>query len=97
MLSVFLRTHAACSLGREGALSALTPSEGDRFAACKCLDLIGARLACGVARKPLFAGLEELVGPTVVEVLSDTFLAAELRDAVFAAQAIEHNADLLLG
>ena len=27
----------------------------------------------------------------MVEVLSDTFLTAELRDAVFSAQAIEHN------
>jgi hypothetical protein len=42
------------------------------------LDLIGGRLAGGVAGEPLFAGLPELLAPSVVEVLGDPFLAAEL-------------------
>ena len=36
------------------------------------------------------------LGPTVIEVLGDALLAAEFGNAVFAAQAIEDNADLLL-
>ena len=44
----------------------------------QCLDLVGRRLAGGVAGQPLLAGLEELLGPAVVEILGDTFLAAQL-------------------
>jgi len=36
-------------------------------------------------------------GPSVVEVLRDAFLAAELLDAVLAAQAFKNDADFLLG
>jgi hypothetical protein len=61
------------------------------------LDLVGRRLSRGVASKPLLAGFEKLLGPTVVEVLSDSLFPAELGDAVFTAQSIEHDADLLLG
>jgi hypothetical protein len=61
------------------------------------LDLIGRRLSRGVTGKPLLAGFEELLGPTVVEVLGDALFPAELGDAVLAAQAIEDDADLLLG
>jgi hypothetical protein len=61
------------------------------------LDLVGRRLANGVAGQPLLAGLEELLGPSVVEVLGDPFLAAQLGDAVLAAQAFQDDADLLLG
>src|SRR5579863_3489836 len=61
------------------------------------LDLIGGRLTGGITREPLLAGLEELLGPPVVEVLRYAFLAAELGDAVLAAQAFEHDADLLFG
>src|SRR5579863_10363187 len=61
------------------------------------LDLIGGRLTGGITREPLLAGFEELLGPSVVEVLGDAFLAAELGDAVLAAQAFKHDADLLLG
>jgi hypothetical protein len=63
----------------------------------ECLDLVGRRLARDVACEPLLAGLEEILGPAVVEVLGDPLLAAQLGDAVLAAQAIEHDADLLLG
>src|SRR5258705_13424680 len=44
---------------------------------------------------PFLARLQELLRPTVVEVLIDPFLAAQLSNAVLAAQAFQHNADLL--
>src|SRR6266516_4394772 len=59
------------------------------------LDLLRGRLACGVAGEPFLARLQELFRPTVVEVLIDPFLAAQLSNAVLAAQAFQHNADLL--
>jgi hypothetical protein len=58
---------------------------------------IGRRLAGDVPGKPLLSSFEKLLGPSVVEVLSDAFLAAELGDAVLAAQDFEDDADLLLG
>src|SRR5438046_5489937 len=45
--------------------------------------------------EPFLARLQELLRPTVVEVLIDPFLAAQLSNAVLAAQAFQHNADLL--
>ena len=41
-------------------------------------------LACGIARKPFLAGLEELLRPAVVKALGDPFPAAQLSDAVLA-------------
>ena len=61
------------------------------------LDFIGGRLACGVTGEPLLAGFEKLFRPSVVEVLGDAFFAAELGDAVLAAQAFDDDADFLLG
>ena len=45
----------------------------------------------------LIAGFEELLGPTVIEVLGDALLAADLGDAVLTAKTFEDDADLLLG
>ena len=53
------------------------------------LDLIRGRLPCRVAGEPL--------RPTVIEVLVDPLLAAELGNADLTAKAFQHNADLLLG
>src|SRR5262249_39309660 len=39
--------------------------------------------------------LQELLRPTVVQVLIDPFLAAELSNAVLATQAFQHDTDLL--
>src|SRR5262249_41252276 len=39
--------------------------------------------------------LQELLRPTVVQVLIDPFLAAQLSNAVLATQAFQHDADLL--
>src|SRR5256884_7707088 len=60
------------------------------------LDLLRGRLACGVAGEPFLARLQDLLRPTVVQVLIDPFLAAQLSNAVLAAQAFQHNADLLV-
>jgi hypothetical protein len=59
-------------------------------------DLRARRLSRFVARQALLTGLQELLRPTVIEALRDAFAPAELRDAVLAAQAGEHDGDLLL-
>jgi hypothetical protein len=64
---------------------------GERLLELACLgsqrlDLVRSRLARRIAGEPLLAGLEELLGPAVVEILGDAFLAAQLGDAVLAAQ-----------
>src|SRR5207244_5465935 len=56
---------------------------------------VRGRLTRRVAGEPFLARLQELLRPTVVEVLIDPFLAAQLSNAVLAAQAFQHNADLL--
>src|SRR4029078_11744975 len=61
------------------------------------LCLAAGRSASGVAGKPPFASLEELFGPAVVEALGNAFAAAQLGDRVLAAQAVQNDADLLLG
>ena len=60
------------------------------------LDLVRSGLARGIASEPLLAGLQELLGPAIIEVLGDAFLAAQLGDAVLAAQPVQDDADLLL-
>jgi hypothetical protein len=82
--------------------SVLEGDLGERFLelagfGAELLDLVGRRLAGGVTSEPLLTGLEKLLGPTVVEVLGDTFAAAELGDGRVSAQPVEDNADLLLG
>src|SRR5262245_24180612 len=49
------------------------------------LDLVRGRLTRRVAGEPFLARLQELLRPTVVEVLIDPFLAAQLSNAVLAA------------
>jgi hypothetical protein len=63
----------------------------------KLLDLIGRRSPRRVAGEPALAGLQELLGPRVIHALGDAFAPAKLGDRALAAQAIEHNADLLFG
>src|SRR3712207_1763290 len=60
-------------------------------------DLIGGRLPSGVPRQALLAGFQKLLGPAVVQVLADALTPAQLGDAVLAAQALQHDADLLFG
>jgi hypothetical protein len=52
------------------------------------LDLVRGRLTRRVASQPLLAGLQKLLRPTIIEVLVDTFLAAELGNADFTAKAL---------
>jgi hypothetical protein len=61
------------------------------------LDFIGRRRACGVPGKPALASLEELLRPGVIHALGDAFAPTKLGDRSFAAQAVQNDADLLLG
>src|SRR6266403_3723855 len=60
------------------------------------LDLAARGRPRRIAGKPPLAGLQELLGPTVVKALGNPLAPAQFRNAVLAAQAIQHNADLLL-
>ena len=60
-----------------------------------CRAVVG--LAGDVPGEPFFAGLQEILRPLVIEALGNPFLPAQLRNAFFAAQTVQHNADLLLG
>src|SRR5262245_45009842 len=55
------------------------------------LDLVRGGLTRRVAGEPFLARLQELLRPTVVQVLIDPFLAAQLSNAVLAAQAFQHG------
>src|SRR5437588_3321843 len=55
------------------------------------LDLVRGRLTRRVAGEPFLARLQELLRPTVVQVLIDPFLAAQLSNAVLATQAFQHS------
>ena len=68
--------------------------QGTGFTA-QILHLAGGRSAGSVASKTAFAGFHELLRPSVIQALGDAFLAAKLGDAVFTAQAIEHDADFI--
>src|SRR5208282_699939 len=65
--------------------------------AAQVLDLIRGRGAGRVASQPLFASLKEVLRPAVIKVLNDSLAAAQLGDALLAAQALQDNADLLFG
>ena len=47
-----------------------------------------------VTRQTALAGLQELLGPSVIKALGNTLAAAKLGDAGFAAQAVQNDADL---
>ena len=57
------------------------------------LDLVRGCLTRRVAGEPFLARLQKLLRPTVVQVLIDPFLAAQLSNAVRATQAFQHDAD----
>src|SRR3981081_3779252 len=65
-----------------------------RFAA-KVLDLVRGRGPCRVASQPLLAGFQEVLRPTIIQVLDDPFATAQLGDALLAAEAHQDDADLL--
>src|SRR5271154_1512737 len=59
-------------------------------------DLVAGRFTRGIAGQPLLARLQEVLRPAIVKVLVDPFLAAQLGNAVLAAQARDHDPDLVL-
>src|SRR5260370_13451987 len=61
------------------------------------LDLAARGRPRRIAGKPPLAGLKELLGPTVVKALGNPLAPAQFRNAVLAAQAVQYDADLLLG
>jgi hypothetical protein len=50
-----------------------------------------------IAGQPFLAGFQKVLRPAVIEVLDNAFAAAELGDAVLAAQPLQHDTDLLFG
>lgn len=54
-------------------------------------------LAGRVPGQPLLPGLEELLRSAVVQARRDPLAPAKLGDALLAAQALQHDADLLFG
>ena len=61
------------------------------------LDLVGRGGPRRVSRQPALASLKELLRPDIIEALGDALLAADLGDAVLAAEAIQHDPDLVFG
>ncbi len=61
---------------------------------CVRTNLVGRHAGC-VTCQPLLAGFQKLLRPTMIEVLIDPFLPAQLGDALLAAQAFQNNPDLL--
>src|SRR4051812_25995028 len=59
------------------------------------LDLATGRRSRGVTRQAALAGLQELLGPSVIKAVGDACTATELGNVGLAAQAIQHDADLL--
>ena len=55
----------------------------------KVLDLAIGRRTCRVTRQTALAGLQELLGPSVIKALGNAFTPAEFRDAVLATQAVQ--------
>ena len=63
--------------------------------AAQILHLVRGRSTGGVTSQAALACLHELLRPGVIQALGDAFLAAQLGNAVIAAQAIEHDPDLV--
>src|SRR6478609_9718994 len=59
------------------------------------LDLATGRRSRGVTRQAALAGLQELLGPSVIEAFGYAFTPTQLGNAGLAPQAIQHDADLL--
>jgi len=61
------------------------------------LHLVGGRRPGGIPRQPPLADFHELLRPCVIQALDDAFLTAQLGDAILAAQAFQHDPDLVFG
>src|SRR5690606_35442873 len=65
--------------------------------AAQVMHFAGGRSAGCVSGEAPLAGLHELLRPGVIQALGDPFLAAQLGNAVLAAQAFQHDPDLVFG
>ena len=65
--------------------------------AAQVLDFGRRRFARRIAQPPLLTGLEELLAPAVIEIRRYPFAAAERRDALFPAEPLQHDPNLLFG
>ena len=65
--------------------------------AAQVLDFRRRRFACRIAQQPLLAGLKEFFAPAVIEIRRQAFAAAERRDALFPAEPLQHDPNLLFG
>jgi hypothetical protein len=92
--SLSLRPASRCRCHGLAAFYAFLQGAG--FAA-QILHLAGGRGTGGVAGQAALARFHELLRPGVIQALGNAFLAAQLGNAVLAAQAIQHDADLVLG
>ena len=63
--------------------------------AAQILHLIGCGGTRSIASQAALASLHELLRPDVILALGDAFLAAQLRNAVIATQAIQDDPDLV--
>ena len=63
--------------------------------AAQVLHLAAGRSTGSVARQAALARFYELLRPHIIQALGDAFLAAQLGNAVIAAQAVEHDPDLV--
>lgn len=61
------------------------------------LHLVRGRSTRSVTSQTALAGFHELLGPGVIQALRNPFAAAQLGNGVIAAQAVEHDPDLVLG
>ena len=78
------------------SVSSATTSFRSRASRRRALTSPVRGLAGRIARKPLLAGSQEVLRPALMETLGDALAAALLGNAVFAAQAVEHDPDPLL-
>ena len=65
--------------------------------ATQILDLARRRCTRRVVRQAVFAGLDELLGPAVIQTLGNAFSASQFINAVLALQAVQNDPDLFLG
>src|SRR3954452_15763990 len=73
---------------------------GDNFLQLLCLtpqvfDLLRGGRSCRIPGQPALACLEELLRPAVVQAFSDPLASAQLGNAGFAANAVQHDPDLV--
>ena len=96
-----LRANCTVILGPEPAVTMCLGASDDLFQiaglAAQVFDVVSTYRTRPTASQTLFAGLQEALGPFVINALRYALMAAQLRNAVLAVQAIQHDPDLLFG